>query len=1445
MPAYNTPCGQRLFSGPFTPVYLHLTLAMCLLIGLTLVQNRTKADTLANSTLIESLDPAAFSSWVDGQEGPVFGGGGVDSTPLTDGPKHIVWTTTTRPQWDGARYGVSTTPGPRYLRIAFNTSIPVGSVLVRGGGSLYVLKPGAAYPGNLASDSDWIPAWRIAGGAVTTAEVDRESYAVWTLPPGTITRALRFEHVPNTADSDDAGWIGGLSVLPVRLTNIAQMAHAFTSIDNDHASLINDGTNNGTWGAWDNGDQGDSQVVSPDHPNDVMLVWSKPVTLAGLCALWAGFSAGEVDMLTGDTNPRTSPESAWHEITPYSGFQNGYPLGLYPNWIDFGKTVTTRAVRLRITAGTQESHPHLNGKTYGGKRIWLGELMAIQPLANALLKTALPSDIAEVLPHPPIPVHFHLDKPGYVTLVIDDSHGVRIRNLVSETPYPAGDNVAWWDGLDDRGRDTDASSHAIYFVPGQLVQSGTYRVSGLVRQAIDLHYVMTANTNGHPAWQTQYPSSQWLANHTPPQSALYLPEAATALTPPGLTHGGQVLVGSYVTEGGSGLAWLKTDGGKLHGVGWIGGNWTGAPFLARDDGDSPLPNTYAYVGSAFDNELRLTELTKSGDSAALPAPYSMKKDVAIGDQLAGIAVRNGLIVASLGKDNQLLFVNAAQHSVLGTAAVLDPRGVAFDSQGRLLVLSGTSLLRYAFPTDPTKITAPETIISSGLDDPQGIAVDSAGQIYISNCGASQQVKVFSNGGVFIRAIGHAGAPTAGPYDQDHMNNPAGLCVDALGRVWVTENDFQPKRVSVWSNDGRLVEAYYGPPLYGGGGEVDPHDSSVFYYCGMKFHIDMATGKSWPVDVFYRPQDDDPYQSPSALSGPQKPIYIGGREYLTNAYNSNPTNGASVAAVWLLDKGVASAVAAMGVANNVDLLKTDAFKPDWPAGVDLKGDYWQNQAVFYWSDKNGDGKMEPDEVTISKQAGGGVTVLPDLSFVESRVNDNAVRFAPTGFSDSGVPNYDFAGKVILSGVNGPVSSGGDQALDGDKGWTIFTNAPKPFSAYGVGGAKDGVPLWSYPSLWPGLHASHNAPLADHPGELLGTTRLLGGFITPHGSDAGQLWAINGNFGSVYLLTTDGLFVATLLKDCRTASWSMPSDQKNMLVNDASEGSENFWPTITEEQDGTVYLTTLVSCILRVDGLDSIKRLPTSSLKITASDLKNAQLYFERKEALRQASVDQDTLSIPIQNTPPVLDGKLDDWANDQWATIDIRTDQIGDWGHSEAKVVGALAVSGDRLYAAFKTGDPHLLTNAGGALPLFKTGGALDIMIGAVDGGERLLVTQVAGKTTAILYRPHDPHPATQPVAFSSPLRTIKFDTVADVSGQVTLAGDGTGNYEFSIPLSVLGLNPLPGQTIKGDIGLLRGNGFDTLQRVYWRNKATGLVSDVPSEAELTPQLWGDWTFTRQ
>ncbi len=95
--------------------------------------------------------------------------------------------------------------------------------------------------------------------------------------------------------------------------------------------------------------------------------------------------------------------------------------------------------------------------------------------------------------------------------------------------------------------------------------------------------------------------------------------------------------------------------------------------------------------------------------------------------------------------------------------------------------------------------------------------------------------------------------------------------------------------------------------------------------------------------------------------------------------------------------------------------------------------------------------------------------------------------------------------------------------------------------------------------------------------------------------------------------------------------------------------------------------------------------------------------------------------------------------------------------------------------------------------------------------------------------------------FSSPWRTVTIDEVRDVSDQVALAGVD-GNFEMSVPLAVLGLKPSPGLAIRGDIGVLRGNGFQTLQRVYWRNKATAITSDVPSEAELTPGLWGEIRF---
>jgi hypothetical protein len=231
-----------------------------------------------------------------------------------------------------------------------------------------------------------------------------------------------------------------------------------------------------------------------------------------------------------------------------------------------------------------------------------------------------------------------------------------------------------------------------------------------------------------------------------------------------------------------------------------------------------------------------------------------------------------------------------------------------------------------------------------------------------------------------------------------------------------------------------------------------------------------------------------------------------------------------------------------------------------------------------------------------------------------------------------------------------------------------------------------------------------------------------------------------------------------------------------------------------------------------------------------------------------------MKVALRKTAPVVDGLIEEWHDADW--VDIDRSGVAAYFNSSSKpydVRGAVAVSGDRLFAAFRTGDANLLRNTG-EMPnaLFKTGGALDLMIGAdanaddrrskpVAGDARLIITKAKNKTVAMLYRAVVPG-TTDPVPFSSPWRTITLDRVEDVGGRVQLAGTN-GNYEISIPLAVLGLTAQAGLRIKGDLGILRGNGFQTVQRVYWSNKASGITADVPSEAELTPRLWGQWELT--
>ena len=151
---------------------------------------------------------------------------------------------------------------------------------------------------------------------------------------------------------------------------------------------------------------------------------------------------------------------------------------------------------------------------------------------------------------------------------------------------------------------------------GDLVEAGTYRVRGLVRKPLDLRYEFTIYNAAQVPWATPDKSSEWLTNHTPPSAIAYLPPDKAPARDVAAPHG-QILVGSEIAEGGSGLAWIDAENGrKLNGQMWVGGVWTGAAQLAVDSGDNPVEGVYAYSGSAFRGskyngnipELRLQEL---------------------------------------------------------------------------------------------------------------------------------------------------------------------------------------------------------------------------------------------------------------------------------------------------------------------------------------------------------------------------------------------------------------------------------------------------------------------------------------------------------------------------------------------------------------------------------------------------------------------------------------------------------------------------------------------------------------------------------------------------------------------------------------------------------------------------------------------------------------------
>jgi hypothetical protein len=285
------------------------------------------------------------------------------------------------------------------------------------------------------------------------------------------------------------------------------------------------------------------------------------------------------------------------------------------------------------------------------------------------------------------------------------------------------------------------------------------------------------------------------------------------------------------------------------------------------------------------------------------------------------------------------------------------------------------------------------------------------------------------------------------------------------------------------------------------------------------------------------------------------------------------------------------------------------------------------------------------------------------------------------------------------------------------------------------------------------------------------------------------------------------------------------------------------------------------LCRLDGLESVRRLPNQTVTVKAADLE-AAVALQRERSAKQRPA-QDVLKVRIDASPRAAAANLDDWKDADWVTVETVRVPAG-MGTKPMDMKAALRVHGDRLHAAWlvNSGESIVANSIENPSMLFKTGAALDLMLGAVGadparqapvaGDLRLLVARTPGakgSVTAMLYRQKSDSGGTQKT-FSSPWRSVDFDDVREVSRQVDfresqpIKAQPTDQrlYEVAVPLKELGIQVKGGVTIRGDIGYLRGAPGQTSERIYWHNKATGLVADVPGEAMLQPGLWGQLHF---
>ena len=829
-------------------------------------------------------------------------------------------------------------------------------------------------------------------------------------------------------------------------------------------------------------------------------------------------------------------------------------------------------------------------------------------------------------------------------------------------------------------------------------------------------------------------------------------------------------------------------------------------------------------------------------------PRYFASDVGETDNAIGFAAMPGFFAVSKFYDGKVEFYDAKSLEKAGEVAVDAPAGLCRAGDDALLAVSGRRIVRIAVDAARkgggeglTVSASSRPCVESGLSAPVAVAVDAAGNMYASDWAGEMCVKKFSPGGKPIGVVGRRGGRKwLGAFEKDGMLLPHGIAVTRGGTLYVAEADMVPKRISAWdAASGRFLRHWIGPAPYGGMSSfwADPDEPGFVHAMGCKFSYDMKSG-AWDVVAteVRRMERDQPFTpSPESCMGVGvKVVKRGGETYICTG-RRNET-------VWLRRQGdVLVPCAAVGGLHSM-VTDDGTGLTIWDSDIgrhlyrNVRPAFFRGHSGrrgragdnYAWSDLNGDGVVQPEEMTwcetltrgdpLSHMDAGGEKPGCQCEFYNGwgaiPAADGMLHFA--GFAKDGDcvwqlkpdswgrfgPVYDVR---KARAVHREAGAGGQfSAVWTDEGHNVFA----------VGAMKDVRSVRSRAALIAlGGDGSVKWELAAPRGrgeKDVAGSGVNGTWNVPGVGEVICLWNWWWNYRP-YFVTADGLYVGTFGEETSLGPKALWGESATYFFQ-AKDGS----PILVNGGNQSAH-------VFVVEGLEDARRFG-GAVTVSESDIAKAR---KSRAVAGRREPPKDVLDL-CGRSVAADGGKGRGWR------ISISSPYGSDLLRLEADV-----------------DDPSPMLQPGTDFTtLFTTGDCVDLMLAAdpsapkdrrraARGDKRILFSEMNGKGVAVLYEPvAEPRPARK-----VRLMAAEFDCIRIIDGakvDVTRRADGSGYMlKAEVPLREIGLLCGDAGAIRGDVGVVFSGGAGGRElRLYHYNKDTAMTSDLTTEATLQPHEWG-------